>query len=113
MPPSIFALTGALFINAAILALSASTFHRAGLFEVAEIQDAHCLLAPMLGTSLAGLLFAIALLASGQNSALTGTLAGQIVMEGFIDLRMPPFARQLLTRVIAIGAGGDRHRPVR
>lgn len=100
---STLALTGALFINAAILALSASTFHRAGLFEVAEIQDAHRLLAPMLGTSLAGLLFAIALLASGQNSALTGTLAGQIVMEGFIHLRMPPFARQLLTRVIAIG----------
>ncbi len=100
---STLALTGALFINAAILALSASTFHRAGMFEVAEIQDAHRLLAPMLGTSLAGLLFAIALLASGQNSALTGTLAGQIVMEGFIHLRMPPFARQLLTRVIAIG----------
>jgi manganese transport protein len=73
------------------------------MFEVAEIQDAHRLLAPMLGTSLAGLLFAIALLASGQNSALTGTLAGQIVMEGFVHLRMPPFARQLLTRVIAIG----------
>lgn len=99
---STLALCGAFLINAAILALSASTFHRAGQFEVAEIQDAHRLLSPLLGTSVAGFLFAIALLASGQNSTLTGTMAGQIVMDGFLRLRMKPVARRLITRGVAV-----------
>ncbi|MBX7213395.1 MAG: Nramp family divalent metal transporter [Thermoflexales bacterium] len=99
---SSLALGGSLFINAAILILSASTFHRAGLFEVAEIQDAHRLLAPLLGTGLSSTLFAIALLASGQNSTLTGTMAGQIVMDGFLKLRMRPVIRRLITRGLAV-----------
>ena len=92
----------ALFINASILILAAATFNAAGRTDVAEIQDAYHLLAPMLGAGLASTLFAVALLASGQNSTLTATLAGQIVMEGFLDIRLPPWLRRLATRLIAI-----------
>ncbi len=93
---------GALFINAAILILSSATFHTTGHQDVAEIQDAYKLLSPLLGTGLASVLFAVALLASGQNSTLTGTLAGQIVMEGFLDIRISPVLRRLITRALAI-----------
>jgi manganese transport protein len=82
--------------------VAAAVFHRAGKTDVAEIQDAYKLLSPMLGVGLASTLFAVALLASGQNSTLTGTLAGQIVMEGFLNLRLRPWLRRLLTRLIAI-----------
>src|SRR5436309_5549083 len=99
---STFALMFALFINAAILILSAAVFHSSGHRNVAEIQDAYRLLSPLLGVGVASLLFAIALLASGQNSTLTGTLAGQIVMEGFLNLRIKPWLRRLITRGIAI-----------
>ena len=99
---SVVALTFALFINAAILIVSAAAFHTSGHTEVAEIQDAYKLLTPLLGVTGASTIFALALLASGQNSTLTGTLAGQIVMEGFLDIRMKPWARRLLTRSIAI-----------
>jgi manganese transport protein len=91
----------ALFINGAILVVSAATFHGQGA-EVAEIQDAYKLLSPMLGVPVASTLFALALLASGQNSTLTGTLAGQIVMEGFLRIRLRPWLRRLITRLIAI-----------
>ena len=91
----------ALFINGAILVVSAATFHGKGQ-EVAEIQDAYKLLSPMLGVPVASTLFALALLASGQNSTLTGTLAGQIVMEGFLSIRLRPWLRRLITRLIAI-----------
>ena len=96
------ALGFAFFINAAILILSAATFHRRGMHGVAEIQDAYRLLSPTLGASLASGLFALALLASGQNSTLTGTLAGQIVMEGFLHLRLRPWVRRLITRGLAV-----------
>ncbi len=99
---STVALMFALFINAAILIVSAATFHRRGQFQVAEIQDAFRLLSPTLGVGLASIVFAVALLASGQNSTLTGTLAGQIVMEGFLNLRLRPWLRRLITRAIAI-----------
>ncbi|WP_018133326.1 Nramp family divalent metal transporter [Effusibacillus pohliae] len=99
---STVALLFALFINAAILILSASTFHKAGMTDVAEIGDAYNLLSPMLGTTAASILFAVALLASGQNSTLTGTLAGQIIMEGFLNIRLKPWLRRLITRLIAI-----------
>jgi manganese transport protein len=99
---STFALMFALFINAAILILSAAVFHWSGHQEVAEIQDAYRLLSPLLGVGAASMLFAVALLASGQNSTLTGTLAGQIVMEGFLNLRLKPWLRRLITRLIAI-----------
>ncbi|HEY1482886.1 MAG TPA: Nramp family divalent metal transporter [Candidatus Acidoferrum sp.] len=99
---STVALFFALFINAAILVLGAAAFHTRGLHEVAEIGDAYKLLSPILGASLASTLFACALLASGQNSTLTGTLAGQIVMEGFLDIRLKPWLRRLITRSIAI-----------
>ena len=92
----------ALFINAAILILSAAAFHWSGHQDVAEIQDAYRLLSPLLGVGAASMFFAIALLASGQNSTLTGTLAGQIVMEGFLNLRLKPWLRRLITRLIAI-----------
>ncbi|WP_137787629.1 Nramp family divalent metal transporter [Sphingomonas sp. 3P27F8] len=92
----------AFFINAAILILAAATFHVAGRTDVAEIADAHRLLAPMLGVGAASTVFAIALLASGQNSTVTGTLAGQIVMEGFLHLRLPAWARRLVTRGLAL-----------
>ena len=98
---STVALMFALFINAAILIVSAATFHGTE-HKVAEIQDAHQLLSPVLGVTMASTLFAIALLASGQNSTLTGTLAGQIVMEGFLNIRLRPWLRRLITRLIAI-----------
>jgi len=96
------ALMFALFINAAILIVSAATFHQQGKHDVAEIQDAYRLLSPTLGVTVASTLFAVALLASGQNSTLTGTLAGQIVMEGFLNFRITPWLRRLITRGIAI-----------
>ncbi len=99
---STVALFFALFINAAILVLGAAAFHTRGLSEVADIAQAHKLLSPTLGAGLASTLFACALLASGQNSTLTGTLAGQIVMEGFLDIRLRPWLRRLITRSIAI-----------
>jgi manganese transport protein len=99
---STIALSFALFINAAILIVAAATFHRAGHMEVAEIQDAYQLLTPLLGVTGASAVFALALLASGQNSTLTGTLAGQIVMEGFLNIRIRPWLRRLITRAIAI-----------
>jgi manganese transport protein len=99
---STVALLFAFCINAAILILSAATFHRTGHHEVAEIGDAQRLLAPLLGTTAASAFFAIALLASGQNSTITGTLAGQVVMEGFLDLRLPAWLRRLITRLVAI-----------
>jgi manganese transport protein len=99
---SAVALTLALFVNAAILVVAAAVFHRAGHFEVAEIEDAYKLLSPMLGVAGASTLFAVALLASGQNSTITGTLAGQVVMEGFLNLRLKPWKRRLVTRLLAI-----------
>ena len=99
---STVALMFALFINAAILIVSAATFHTRGHHEVAEIQEAYKLLSPVLGVGIASTLFALALLASGQNSTLTGTLAGQIVMEGFLNIRLRPWLRRLITRLIAI-----------
>jgi manganese transport protein len=99
---STIALCFALFINAAILILAAATFYESGHHHIASIEDAYQMLTPLLGTGLASTLFAIALLASGQNATLTGTLAGQIVMEGFIKLRMRPWLRRLLTRSLAI-----------
>src|SRR3989442_303359 len=99
---STIALTCALFINAAILVVAAATFHTSGHTEVAEIQDAYQLLTPLLGVAGASAVFALALLASGQNSTLTGTLAGQIVMEGFLNIRIRPWLRRLITRLIAI-----------
>jgi manganese transport protein len=99
---STMALGFALFVNAAILILAAAAFHTRGLHNVAEIADAYQLLSPVLGASLASTVFACALLASGQNSTLTGTLAGQIVMEGFLDIRLKPWVRRLITRALAI-----------
>ncbi|UYK74984.1 Nramp family divalent metal transporter [Xanthomonas sacchari] len=99
---STIALSLALFVNAAILILAAAVFHAHGRTDVQEIEQAHELLAPMLGVGLASTLFAVALLASGINSTVTATLAGQIVMEGFLHLRLPPWARRLLTRGLAI-----------
>jgi manganese transport protein len=99
---STVALMFALFINGAILVLAASAFHWSGHQDVAEIQDAYKLLSPLLGVGVASILFAVALLASGQNSTLTGTLAGQVVMEGFLNFRITPWLRRLITRLIAI-----------
>ncbi|MFZ4666928.1 MAG: Nramp family divalent metal transporter [Prochlorotrichaceae cyanobacterium] len=99
---STIALWLALFINAAILIVAAATFHFSGYQEVAEIQDAYKLLSPLLGVGAASTIFAFALLASGQSSTLTATLAGQIVMEGFLQLRLPSWLRRLVTRLIAI-----------
>jgi manganese transport protein len=99
---STVALFLAFFVNAAILIVSAATFHNSGHRDVADINDAYRLLSPVLGTPAAGVLFALALLASGQNSTITGTLAGQIVMEGFLDIRLPPWLRRLITRLLAI-----------
>src|SRR4029077_9650226 len=99
---STLALFFALFVNAAILILGAAAFHTRGLHSVAEIADAYKLLSPVLGVSLASTVFACALLASGQNSTLTGTLAGQIVMEGFLNIRLRPWVRRLITRAIDI-----------
>ena len=92
----------AFFINAAILIVAAATFHTTGNRDVADIHDAHKMLSPILGTTFASIFFAIALLASGQNSTLTGTLAGQIVMEGFLNIRLKPWLRRLITRLIAV-----------
>jgi len=99
---STLALLIAFFINGAILVLSAAAFHSAGHVDVADIGDAYKLLSPLLGTAVASTLFALALLASGQNSTITGTLAGQIVMEGFLNIRLPAWLRRLITRLIAI-----------
>jgi manganese transport protein len=96
------ALILALFVNAAILILAAAVFHRGGKFEVAEIGDAYKLLTPMLGFAGASTMFALALLASGQNSTITGTLAGQVVMEGFLHIKLAPWLRRLVTRSLAI-----------
>jgi manganese transport protein len=109
------ALTVALLINGAILVLAAAAFHTFGHSDVAGIEDAYRLLSPMFGTATAGVLFAVALLAAGQNSTLTGTMAGEIVMEGFLDLKLPPALRRLATRglaiapaVVVIALAGDR-----
>jgi manganese transport protein len=99
---STIALMLALLINAAILIVAAATFHTSGHADVAEIGQAFELLSPLLGLGIASTLFAVALLASGLNSTVTATLAGQVVMEGFLDLRLPSWARRLLTRGIAI-----------
>jgi len=99
---SAFALTVALFVNAAILIVASAVFHRSGHFDVAAIQDAYKLLSPLVGAAGASTLFAIALLASGQNSSITGTLAGQVVMEGFVNIRLAPWLRRLITRSLAI-----------
>lgn len=99
---STIALSIALFINSAILIVSAAAFHTKGMTQVTEISDAYHLLTPVVGTTLGSILFAVALLASGQNSTLTGTLAGQIVMEGFVNLKVKPWLRRLITRLIAI-----------
>ncbi|MGZ3921788.1 MAG: Nramp family divalent metal transporter, partial [Bacteroidia bacterium] len=99
---SAIALNLALFVNAAILILAAATFFTSGKHDVTDIQDAHQLLAPMLGSTLAPILFAVALIAAGQSSTITGTLAGQVVMEGYLNLRLQPWIRRLITRLIAI-----------
>lgn len=99
---STIALNLAFFVNAAILILAAATFYKNGMFDVAEIQDAHQFLAPILGTKWAPILFAVALIAAGQSSTITGTLAGQIVMEGYLNLRIQPWVRRIITRLIAI-----------
>ncbi|RZJ36048.1 MAG: iron/manganese transporter [Flavobacterium sp.] len=99
---STIALNLAFFVNAAILILAAATFYKNGMFEVAEIQDAHRFLEPLLGTKWAPILFAVALIAAGQSSTVTGTLAGQIIMEGYLNFRMQPWVRRILTRLIAI-----------
>jgi len=99
---STIALSLAFFVNAAILVVSAAVFYRNGYSEIAEIQQAHRLLSPLLGVTGASTVFALALLAAGQNSTLTGTLAGQVVMEGFLNIRLKPWLRRLLTRGIAI-----------
>jgi len=99
---STIALNLAFFVNAAILILAAATFHNNGLFDIAEIQDAHKIMEPILGTKWAPILFAIALIAAGQSSTITGTLAGQIVMEGYLNLRIQPWVRRIITRLIAI-----------
>ncbi|NJR65294.1 MAG: Nramp family divalent metal transporter [Leptolyngbyaceae cyanobacterium CRU_2_3] len=99
---STIALSLALFINSAILIVAAATFHTSGNHQVAEIQDAYQLLSPLLGVSAASAIFGVALLASGQSSTLTATLAGQIVMEGFLQFRLPPWLRRLATRALAI-----------
>ncbi|MBB5715707.1 Nramp family divalent metal transporter [Sphingomonas aerophila] len=99
---STVALAFAFFINASILILAAAAFHSAGRTDVADIEQAHQLLSPMLGAGAASVVFAVALLASGQNSTVTGTLAGQIVMEGFLDLRLPVWLRRMVTRLLAV-----------
>jgi len=99
---SVVALNLAFFVNAAILILAAATFYKAGLYQVAEIQDAYKLLEPLLGSHWAPVLFAVALIAAGQSSTITGTLAGQIIMEGFINFRIQPWVRRMITRTLAI-----------
>jgi manganese transport protein len=99
---SAIALNAAFFVNAFILILSATAFYKTGRTDVVEIKQAHEMLAPILGTQLAPMLFAIALIASGQSSTITGTLAGQIVMEGYLHLRITPWVRRLITRLVAV-----------
>lgn len=99
---SVIALNLAFFVNASILILAATVFYKAGLHDIVSIEDAHKMLAPLLGEKLAPILFAIALIAAGQSSTITGTLAGQIVMEGYLDLRIAPWLRRLVTRLIAV-----------
>ncbi len=99
---SVVALNAAFFVNASILVLAASAFFRTGHHEVATLEDAHALLSPLLGSTIAPILFAVALLAAGQSSTITGTMAGQIVMEGFVSLRLRPWLRRLITRLLAI-----------
>jgi len=99
---TVIALMGAFFVNAAILIMSASVFHFSGYSDVADIDKAYELLTPLLGTSLASIVFALALLASGQNSTLTGTLTGQIIMEGFLNIKIKPWMSRLFTRLLAI-----------
>src|SRR5688572_12692017 len=99
---SAIALNAAFFVNAAILVLAASTFFKAGMYEVSDIQDAYKFLTPILDTRWASILFGVALVAAGQSSTITGTLAGQIVMEGYLNLRIAPWLRRLITRLIAI-----------
>jgi manganese transport protein len=99
---SVVALNIAFFINLAILVLAAATFYKFGMYHVSEIQDAHKFLQPLLGTQWAPILFAVALIVSGQSSTLTGTLAGQVVMEGYLNLRIQPWIRRIMTRLIAI-----------
>ena len=99
---SAVALNAAFFVNAAILILAATAFYQTGNQSVAKIEDAHALLAPLLGSKLAPILFAVALIAAGQSSTVTGTLSGQIVMEGYLNLRLNPWIRRLLTRLVAI-----------
>jgi manganese transport protein len=113
---TILALGAAFFVNAAILVVAAAVFHAAGHVDVSELQDAHRLLAPLLGAPIASTAFAVALLASGQSSTITGTLAGQIVMEGFLRIRVRPWLRRLITRLLAIvpailliGASGGKN----
>jgi manganese transport protein len=99
---TVIALSFAFFINAAIVVLAASVFYANGKTDVAEIQDAYQLLTPMLGAGLASTLFAVALLASGQNATITATLAGQVVMEGFLNMRLPAWKRRVITRGLAV-----------
>ncbi len=99
---STIALNLAFFVNAAILILAAATFYKSGMFNVSEIQDAHRFLEPLLGSKWAPILFAVALIAAGQSSTITGTLAGQIIMEGYLNLRIQPWIRRIITRLIAI-----------
>ncbi len=99
---TIVSLGAAFFVNAAILVVAAAVFHRSGYFDVTELQEAHRLLTPLLGAPVAATAFALALLASGQSSTITGTLAGQIVMEGFLHIRIRPWLRRLITRALAI-----------
>jgi manganese transport protein len=99
---SALALTIALFVNAAILVVAAAVFHRSGHYEVQAIEDAYKLLSPLVGAGFASTLFAVALLASGQNSSITGTLAGQVVMEGFVHMKVAPWLRRMITRSLAI-----------
>jgi manganese transport protein len=113
---TIVALGAAFFVNAAILVVAAAVFNRAGRFDVSELQEAHRMLAPLLGAPIASTAFAVALLASGQSSTITGTLAGQIVMEGFLKIRVRPWLRRLITRLLAIvpaivliGASGGKN----
>jgi len=99
---SVIALNAAFFVNAAILILAATAFYKTGNQSIAKIEEAHALLAPLLGSKLAPIIFAVALIAAGQSSTVTGTLSGQIVMEGYLNLRLNPWIRRLLTRLVAI-----------
>ena len=107
---STIALMLALLVNASILILAAATFHKAGHYDVADLDEAQHLLTPLLGSAWAATLFGVALLCCGLNSTVTATLSGQIVMEGFINVRLPAWARRLATRGLAIIPAADRHR---